>query len=201
MNRLAKFISIISHPIFLPTWMFAIFVASGFNNLSHINIHWTILVIFVTTAIIPALFLLVLKKLNVIKSFYMERREDRFIPLLLMIIFLYTISYFFRDIRALGIYNFYILVNIIICTIAFWINMYWKISLHTLGWGVFSATLFILTTFSAKIYLPYFITSIIASGIVAAARLYLKSHNESQIYVGFIVGFITTLVIYYTIGN
>lgn len=194
MRKLAQFISVISHPIFLPTWMFLIFIATGICELALIREDICLAVIVGTTFVMPALSLLLLKKIKIIKSITMERREDRFIPLFVMVIFLYITSCFFNGIVVLGIYNFYLICNMVLCVFVFWINLWWKISMHGIGWGAFSATLLIMTTISADIYLPYFILSILVSGIVGSSRLYLKSHNVSQIYTGFIVGFMSVVM-------
>ena len=97
----------------------------------------------------------------------------------------------------MGIFNFFIGCNIVLCSIVFWVNIYWKISLHAIGWGSFVATLFILSTISSMIYLPYFIASVVTTGIVGSARIYLKSHSESQVYVGFAVGFLLVNCLWY----
>ena len=200
MNKLAQFISIIFHPILLPTWMFLIFIASGICKVSLVNVEICLAVIFGTTFILPVSFLLILKKIKVIESFTMEKREERFIPIFAVVIFLYATSRFFNGIPTLALYNFYLICNLILCVIVFWINFWWKISMHEIGWGSFCATLLIMTTISSKIFLPYLIASFILSGIVGSARLYLKSHSNSQIYAGFAVGFIIPLLIYIFIG-
>lgn len=196
MNKLAQFISVIAHPIFLPTWMFLILVSSGLCNIYNTNITIVFSTIFVTTFVIPMIFMFILKKVGVIKSITMERREDRFIPLIIMVIFLYTTQTLFRDVTALGFFNFFIVCNIILCSIVFWINIYWKISLHAIGCGSLVSIIFILTSISVEIFLPYLFAAIIISGVVGSARLYLKSHSASQVYTGFAVGFITVLIIY-----
>lgn len=197
MNKLAKAISLITHPIFLPTWMFLIFIASGICEISFIREDICFAVIFGTTFVMPALSLLLLKKIKIIKSITMERRTDRFIPLFIMVIFLYATSRFFNAINALALYNFYLICNLLLCVVVFWINIWWKISMHGIGWGAFVAMLFIMTTISAKIFLPYFIIGILISGFVGSARLYLKSHSESQVYVGFAVGFMLVMTLYF----
>ena len=126
----------------------------------------------------------------------MEKREERFIPLFIMVIFLYSTSRFFNGIYALSLYNFYLICNLVLCVIVFWVNLYWKISFHGIGWGAFVGMLFIMSTIASNLYLGYFIVSILISGIVGWARLKLKSHSESQIYVGFTVGFVVLLLIY-----
>lgn len=196
MNKLAQFISVIAHPIFLPTWMFLILVSSGLCNIYNTNITIVFSTIFVTTFVIPMIFMFILKKVGVIKSITMERREDRFIPLIIMVIFLYTTQTLFRDVTALGFFNFFIVCNIILCSIVFWINIYWKISLHAIGCGSLVSIIFILASISVEIFLPYLFAAIIISGVVGSARLYLKSHSASQVYTGFAVGFMTVLIIY-----
>ena len=196
MNKLAQFISIIFHPILLPTWMFLIFIVTGICEVSHIKAELCLSIIFGTTFILPAIVLLILKKFKVIESITMEKRSDRFIPLFVMVVFLYATSRFFTGLSALALYNFFIICNLVLCVVVFWINLFWKISMHGIGWGAFVATLLIMSSISSLLYLPYFILSIVISGIVGAARLYLKSHNESQVYVGFIVGFIVVLGLY-----
>lgn len=196
MNKLAQFISTIFHPILLPTWMFLIFISSGICKFASINVEICLAVIFGTTFILPISFLLILKKFNVIESLTMEKREDRFIPIFAVVIFLFATSRFFNGINALALYNFYLICNLTLCVIVFWINFWWKISMHAIGWGAFCATLLIMTEISLKIFFPYLIAGFILSGIVGSARLYLKSHSDSQIYAGFAVGFIIPLLIY-----
>ncbi len=193
MNKLAQFISIIFHPILLPTWMFLIFIASGICKISFIRADICLAIVFGTSFLLPTLFLLVLKKFKVIESLTMKKREERFIPLFVMVIFLYATSRFFNGINALASYNFYLISNLLLCVVVFWINLWWKISMHEVGWGAFSATLLIMTTISAEIFLPYFIASLLLSGLVGSARLHLKSHDSSQIYIGFAVGFLVVL--------
>ena len=196
MNKLAQFISTIFHPVLLPTWMLLVIIASDLYKILFINVGLCFAIVFVTTFVFPIISMLILKKFKVIKSLTMEKREERFIPLFIMVVFLYATTRFFKGISMLSLYNFYLICNMLLCVVVFWVNLFWKISFHGIGWGAFSATLLILTTISADIYLPFFITSLFISGIVGSTRLYLKSHNESQIYVGFIVGFIMPLLIY-----
>lgn len=196
MNKLAQFISTIFHPVLLPTWMLLVIIASDLYKMLFINVGLCFAIVFVTTFVFPIISMLILKKFKVIKSLTMEKRDERFIPLFIMVVFLYATTRFFKGISMLSLYNFYLICNMLLCVVVFWVNLFWKISFHGIGWGAFSATLLIMTTISVDIYLPFFITSLFISGIVGSARLYLKSHNESQIYVGFIVGFIMPLLIY-----
>ena len=196
MNKLAKLISTLAHPVLLPTWMLLIFITSGIFRIASLRADISLAIVFITTFVIPVIILFILKKFKLIKSLMMEKREERFIPLFIMVIFLYATSRFFNGIYALSLYNFYLTSNLILCIIVFWINLYWKISFHGIGWGAFVGMLFIMSTISSNLYFGYFIISILISGIVGWARLNLKSHSESQVYAGFTVGFLIPLLIY-----
>lgn len=196
MNKLANFFSIITHPILLPTWLLLIIIEIGLFKTSSINASMCIIIVSAITFVIPTIIMLFLKKFRVIKTLTMERRDDRVIPILIMATSLYITSRFFNGIYVLGIYNFYLICSTLLCMIVFWVNLFWKISLHSIGWGGFVGILYIYTTILAEIFLPYFIISIIVAGIVCSARLYLKSHDSAQIYVGFITGFMVTTILY-----
>ena len=127
----------------------------------------------------------------------MEEREDRLGPLFIMLLFLYASYRYFNKMPMFTIYNFYLATVIVVTVLAFIVSFFWKISLHMLGWGCFTSFLFIMTTASIRTYLLYFIASVIISGIVAAARMKLKSHSNTQIYTGFAMGFATVVVMYF----
>lgn len=196
MNKLANFFSIITHPILLPTWLLLIITEIGLFKASSINASMCIIIVSAITFVIPTIIMLFLRKFKVIKTLTMERRDDRVIPILIMATSLYITSRFFNGIYVLGIYNFYLICSTLLCMIVFWVNLFWKISLHSIGWGGFVGILFIYTTILAEIFLPYFIISIVIAGMVCSARLYLKSHDSAQIYVGFITGFLVTTILY-----
>lgn len=59
--------------------------------------------------------------------------------------------------------------------------------------GLFMRLLLYLIFLSHDTYLPYFIGSILVSGIVSSARLQLKAHTPTQIYAGFVIGFVISL--------
>lgn len=195
--KTAKIISIIGHPIFHPTWMMIILLLSGLTRFTPGNDLTFLTITFSMTFLIPALIIVMMKRWRVIDSFEMEEREDRLGPLFIMILFLYATLRFFNKIQLFSIFSFYLTTVIVVTILAFIITFFWKISLHALGWGNITACLFIMTMASMQMYLPCFIGSIVISGIVAAARLKLKSHSNAQIYSGFAMGFAAVIVLYF----
>lgn len=195
--KTARFISIIGHPIFHPTWMMIILLLSGITRFTTGNDFTFLTITFSMTCLIPALIIVMMKRWHVIDSFEMEKRDDRLGPLFIMILFLYATLRFFNKIQLFSIFSFYLTTVIVVTILAFIVTFFWKISLHSLGWGNLTASLFILTTASMRMYLLYFIASIVIAGIVATARLKLKSHSNSQIYLGFAMGFATVIIMYF----
>lgn len=195
--KTAKIISIIGHPIFHPTWMMIILLLSGLTRFTPGNDATFLTITFAMTCLIPALIIAMMKKWHVIDSLEMENRDDRLGPLFIMILFLYATLRFFNKIQLFSIFSFYLTTVIVVTILAFIITFFWKISLHSLGWGNLIASLFIFTTASMRMYLLYFIASIVIAGIVATARLKLKSHSNSQIYLGFAMGFATVIIMYF----
>lgn len=170
--------------------MFLIFIVTGVCKIHHINELIYLGIVFLTTFIVPIIIIFLTKRFGLIYSFLMESREERLIPILIVTVFMFPISSFFKRIPELSMYYYYIQCSIMLCFMTLLVSMRWKVSLHMTGWGCFTACLFIMTKISMKVYLPFFIVSILLSGIVASTRLYLKSHNNAQIYVGFAMGFI-----------
>ena len=195
--KTAKIISIIGHPIFHPTWMMIILMVSGITNFMSQNNSIFLGITVLMTCLIPGLVIMMVKRWGFIKSLEMEDREDRLGPLFIMLLFLYAAYRYFNNIPTLSIFSFYLTAVIVVTAVAFVLSFFWKISLHTLGWGCFTAFLFIMTTVSVRMYLLYFIASIVITGIVAAARLKLESHSNAQIYTGFAMGFAAVIVSYF----
>ena len=195
--KTAKIISIIGHPVFHPTWMMLILMITGITGFIPQNNAIFLAITALMTCLIPGLIIMMVKRWGLIKSLEMEEREDRLGPLFIMLLFLYAAYRYFNKIPTLSIFSFYLTGVIVVTALAFVISFFWKISLHTLGWGSFSAFLFVMTMMSVRLYLPYFIGSIVCSGVVAAARMKLQSHSNAQIYAGFAMGFVTIIVLYY----
>lgn len=196
--KTARIISIIGHPIFHPTWMMLILIVSGITSFITYNNYIFLIITMLMTCLIPGLVIMMVKRWGLIKSMEMEDREDRLGPLFIMLLFLYAAYRYFNKIPTLAIYSFYITAVIVVTVLAFVVSFFWKISLHTMGWGCFTAFLFIMTTVSMR-YMPYLITSMVLSGVVASARLKLKSHSNTQIYAGFAMGFAAVIVTYFFI--
>lgn len=193
MNKLSKIISEIAHPVFIPTYTLLMGLATGLIGYIplRILIHNIIWIEFITL-IIPFFIILLLQSCRIIKSLTMESRKERIISIILMITAL-TVCLIGIPETNYTYYIIFIIILIITSFAALIITPLWMISLHTLGWGCLCGYCYILSFLSHDTYLPYFIGSILVSGIVSSARLQLKAHTPTQIYAGFVIGFVISL--------
>lgn len=194
--KTAKIISIIGHPIFHPTWMMILLLSLGITRFNPGNDMLFFRTTLLLTCLVPLLIIFMLKKWNFISSVEMDNKDDRLGPIFILLLFLYTTLRFFDKLNFFYIYKFYLSTVIVVTGLAFIITFFWKISLHNLGWGNLVGCLFIMTAMD-YVFMPYFFASILLAGIVASARLKLKSHDTAQIYSGFAMGFATVIIMYF----
>ena len=125
---------------------------------------------------------------HIITSWTINERKERTIPLILTtalygatsyIIFRYQIPFFLKS------YIFSALFLSLIVTV---INLWWKISLHSVGAGALLGIVLILSFRTHTPLIGYLIMVIIADGLVLSSRLRLNYHNPQQVWLGFLTG-------------
>lgn len=199
--RVSNIISIIFHPILMGTYLFGIFtlvdpmivLPPGYS----IKAQWLmVLVVSLTTFIIPALSILMLKLTGHIESLKLENRKDRFIPSMYITLFYgFTAYYFNKQMMvtelAAGVF---ILIAVMVFLTAL-INFFWKISVHGVAVGGMVGIFLVVTYLNIESNIIYLlIGSIIIAGIVLSARLKLAAHTPQQAYLGFLMGFLISLL-------
>ncbi len=189
----AKFFSYVFHPLVIPTLGMLII----FNSNSYVNFaipyelkKAVIILVGLSTFIIPTLFTLFLQNRGYIKTIEMETTKERVIPYGFTIIFYFFTIYMMLKVAIPPIiFNFMVgaLVSVIL---AFIVNLKWKISAHMIGIGGLTGAL-IASSFLLNVNLLSYITlSILISGLVASSRLILNAHNPSQLIIGFLMGMV-----------
>jgi len=194
---IARLISIILHPIFIPVISFYLSIKMvpdlNFTIANYQN--YILLILIICTIMLPVLCMLFLIKFDVISSLEMTKNQERPIPLLLTSGFLIlSLKLTEKLLVFTPVLKKELVGAIIIILLASIISKFWKISLHMLGVGGLIGVLVSLQYLYGGLssMIIYFI---LIAGITAMARIYIKAHNHSQIYVGFIVGFIIECVI------
>ena len=188
--KFSKILSYLLHPILMPIIVLYI----GINNVDYFYLifhnysNTLYLIILAFTMVLPLISSILFMKLGRVDSLEMRKRKERrgplFISILIMIIgfpIFYSIAKLSPHLSAIYI------SSIILLFFSFLITIRWKISLHMLGIGGATGTFIALNYIFGGIY--YFIFLFFAlSGLLAFSRLDQKAHNESQVYVGFVLG-------------
>ena len=187
--RIEKLISVLFHPVFIPT-MTVFLVIKQYSNI--IILENQAMIIFIGTLIfsmfLPILnvfFLLFLRKIN---SLEMQKKEERYLPLLFAIASMLVGFYVLKDIFNYAPIMKSIYLGAIYALIpALLITKKWKISLHMLAIGGACGVFFSLEIlFGNSLYTLF--SFIFTSGILGYSRFNLKAHSLNQIYTGYILG-------------
>jgi hypothetical protein len=191
---LARFLSYFLHPLLMPTY--GILIIFHYNNYLRYSfptsiILFIVLIVFLTTFILPSIASYILLKKGYIKSLQMQEKEERTLPFISTCVS-YSFGYFIiSKLHLPPLFNLLVLSATIAVIIAMIINLRWKISIHMIGIGGICGLIFGL---SQKIIVDLrfpLILCIIVAGVLGTCRIFLNSHNPKQIYVGFIVGVVT----------
>ena len=212
MRKISQLLSIIFHPLTIPTYVLLILLwinpyIFGVNSAKDHLIF--IFLVVISTLILPGLSVAMMLFTGLIKSIHSEDNRDRIGPFIAALIFYLWMYINFKSNPDVPLaYSFFILGSIIAMSLAFVINVFMKISLHTLAMGgVCAMALLIYYYFSYQtigMQIPLLgsrevnigilvIFIVLLSGIVGTARLFLKAHKPVEIYSGYILGFLSMM--------
>ena len=192
--KLANLISIVFHPIFIPTLIFA--TIFGFapilaRPLSNEALLYILVAIFITTFVIPLCSIGVLRFSDYISSLAMKNRKERVVPFLFVSIFYGITTYMFYAKMQLNQVLVLIMLSItIISFLTAIITFFWKISAHSAAIaGLMGFLIAIMIKYSIGSLLIPVVLSVLVVGVVMSSRLYLNSHKPSEILAGGLLGF------------
>ncbi|GHA63461.1 hypothetical protein [Pontibacter akesuensis] len=200
MNRsLAQVLSVLFHPLLLPTYLFAIilyYMPTSMLTLP-MQVRWVVLgMIFFTTFIIPSIGAYAMVRLGHLDSVEMDRREQRSLPLFFTAICYAATAYLLYTEPAYDAL-FYFVMGIIAASVFFTyaISHFWKISAHSVGMGGGLGLLLVLNKIApdAMLIIPIAI-AIFLTGAVLTARLALQAHTPAQVYAGFGGGLVLAVI-------
>ena len=192
LNTLAKIVSYIFHPLFIPVFGMAIIFSAPtlFEYLPYDIKKLLLLIILVNNVLLPLSLLPFFRYRNIISSWSVENRKERNIPLITTTILYFATSYIvFRFPIPLFLKSFIFAAFFISFTVTI-INFWWKISIHSVGMGSLTALVLILSLKMNSPLLWHLISVIITAGLVLSSRLILNSHTPRQVWIGFLTGFL-----------
>lgn len=215
MKSIIKFsssiISYLFHPLLMLTYILVLILFANpfLFGIRHFSEGGKlILLTLLYTYLYPAFAVLMMKALGMIDSLEMKTKNERIGPFLATGIFY---LWFFRNIYSDPNMPIAFIAAVLGATIglfiAFFINIFYKISLHAVGVGGLIGVSFITISYFSYGIMPidklgliqistYYLlfATILISGAVGTARLVLKAHRPQEIYFGYLLGFATQLL-------
>ena len=198
-SKLAKIISVIFHPVLIPTLGFLLLFNSGFY-FSFIN--WeakrlVLLVVLFTTAILPLLAMSILS-LNARFDLSFDKGSQRALPLMLSSVFYYLGYLLLARLNAFPLLKVLMIASVMVLLGLMLLSLKWKISCHMVAFGSLTGVILALS-FRTGIYPMWsIILVVVASGITGTSRLILERNKLWHLEVGFALGFtLLYLVVYF----
>ncbi len=197
-SKFSNIFSVVFHPFLITLYCFLVLFGSGSYVTflpGTIKLVMLIVVLF-NTFLIPIISLFILKKLGLIKNFYLEKHRERIIPIAITSIpYIFTL-YLMAKLPVPPILVRIVASGILVLIIAAVVSYWWKISLHLLGIGGLSGFLFACMYSNFFSALPLLMVVFLISGFLAAARMFNGDHTPTQVYAGYLAGFTTVLLFF-----
>ncbi|MEM1214310.1 MAG: hypothetical protein AAGJ82_01400 [Bacteroidota bacterium] len=205
LRAIAWGLSVVFHPLLVPFYMLIILLLVnpylfGVSHWADEGARLDIIQIFLYTFFIPATAFIVMYFLGMISGLDAPEREERIGPYLITgMLYLWVYYDLAQTGRMPTAYASFMLGAVIALFLAFLLNVFSKISAHTVGMGgLVGMILITLLWFSYGSFsfgqgevsmLQFLIVAIVLAGAVGTARLLLRAHEPNEIYGGYLIGF------------
>lgn len=187
-NTLAKLLSYLLHPVFMPSYaVYLLLNSSAFKMHDKIGILIYALV-FLNTCLLPVFATLLLKKFGLVSSLQIDHQSERGTPYLISFIFFVSTWWLLSKAPLPPIVAQLMLGASIAIFFTGIINMKIKISAHMVGIGGATGAFLVVCLNEYHDYNFFVIAGIFVAGCLGWARLQLNAHQPLEVYSGFLLG-------------
>ncbi|WP_341221149.1 hypothetical protein [Polaribacter atrinae] len=193
-----KFISVMLHPIVIPTIGITLYFILIQNSFSRNQKFAVLGLIFITTYIVPLLILILFRRFKLIKSFKAESIKERKVPVAMMIVLFYLLGntlYGIENLKDLGMLFYATSLGLVSIYILFAFKI--KTSIHLISIGITVGFFYVLSFIYQQNLIAVIVCGLLLSGMLASARLHLKAHTQKEVYLGFVLGFLAPSIVFY----
>ena len=189
----AYFFSYLFHPLFIPLYvtLFLMYVhPSYFTGIDAKTHFWLPFIVADITIFFPVFSIFLLKALGFIKSFFLHTQKDRIIPYIISQVFFFWIYWVCRNYSpALPIILTSFMLGVLLsASTALLLNIYMKISMHTIGMGGLVGLFLLIMQSNTMLMTWPLCLALLISGIICTSRLLISDHTQKEIYLGFFIG-------------
>lgn len=193
LDYISIILSYIFHPVLLIVWILSYLLYLNpivFAGTSAQDKLLVLLRISATSVFMPLITVFLLKGLGFIASIRLETQKERIIPYVACITFFFWSYYVSKKLNDPFELRAFLLSLFIVASVSLLLNNYFKISMHTIGFGGLNA-LFVLMLFNDRMNDGFILSlSFLIAGLVGMARLKRKYHQPFEVYAGYVTGMI-----------
>ncbi len=196
MKKAAPVISILFHPLIMPTLGLLLLLNSG-TYLSLLDPAAKRAILFVMalgTLFFPLMMIPIFYYRKLVTSLQNATREERILPqLIILILYIITFVYFVR-LPLSRVIHAYVLAVVLTLSVVLILNFLLKLSLHTAAIGGLTGLIIALIfLYDTPLQTPLILT-FLAGGITASSRLALGRERGVEVYAGYLVGLVVVLI-------
>ena len=185
-NRLSRGISALMHPFVIPTWavLLMLYGPTVMVNMPPRVKFFLLGIVALNTLLLPAFSIGVLRWFRVIPDWSLQDQKTRMLPMgIVAVCYLMCIVAMSNMLFAFLITRF--LIAALCCVaFAFFVNLYWKISLHMTAAGGLLSMLAVVCYAGLANLQQALVGCLLLAGLLGSARLRLGSHNLAQVAAG-----------------
>jgi len=210
MKTLSEVISWVFMPLLMPIYALALVMFTPSNQDYFFNVDCLYLLPFeaksallymfgIFCVIAPGISFLMLKRRNVISSIEMETQKERSIPIIIMLVYCLVLFILFiakanHSLIPKFVYSLP-LSGVGVTLVFFFLNRWKKVSIHSGAAGILTGFVLAYILLHVEYELWMFTATILVSGVVMSARLYLEKHTLFEILLGWSVGTLVTFLV------
>ncbi|MDP4202492.1 MAG: hypothetical protein Q8861_07335 [Bacteroidota bacterium] len=191
MRLAAKIISVIFHPLFIPTYgILLLFTTARFAAVPFLPKLIVATTVLCCTAIIPALIIFLFLKLGKVTSLNIDKRQERTRPYVYSLVSYMLCAYYLWNVNMPRWFVMMVVGSAAALLVLLLVNLRWKMSAHLSAMGGLLAGIFVVAMH--YVINPYMLVigALFASAAVGSSRVILNAHTPEQTLAGFFNGFI-----------
>lgn len=199
MNTAARIISVLLHPLLMPTWLVTVLAVQfpwALQPARPDNLRAFTLFVAGLTFLLPTINLLFFRFFGQIHSVTIPNRADRLRPFFIItLLYSFCTFLFYQKLNMRLSDNFFKLLLILnaLVLVAWLLTFFMKISIHSMASSAVPVIFAILSRFAeeSQLFIPLLV-SIVLAGLVMSARLQLQAHSLKEVLWGGAAGILTT---------
>jgi len=190
-----KLISYVLHPLLFSFMGSFLYLYLTPKHIVKQQEYIILVIVFVSTYIIPILLLALLKRINLINDYHLRSIDERKFPILFFIMLSFLIGRAMTSIQIADLLAFsFFGVAFALSFTYLLFNIKIKTSLHTLGIGGIIGFVMVMS-YEYQLNFNSIIAGLfIIAGLIGVSRLALNAHRPKEIYIGFLLGIICQFI-------